>query len=209
MKKLLPLIFICVFLSACSLFRSYTYTDITAFYTTEALELDKTFAIVAQEKQYNNLEFKKYAQLTASNIIKRNWREVSATEADYLLYLTYNIGNPVEKQYTTTVTTKKSSEQTKINGSFDGKEIKTTIKTLPSEEKKDEVRSYLSYAKNFNIDIFNKNGEKIFEGHATIDGRGDNFNKISKCIIDSLMENFPGSNGATLTIKKENSVCIN
>lgn len=168
----------------------------------QGLELGagKTFAIVAEGTQRNNLEFNHYAELMNAGLQRNGLQQANSLEsADYRVYFSY--GSDGGRQYVA------SYPDYGLHGGFGtyGDNIGMGVGSTFYEPYRyhNNLSSYIVYSYRLDMRIENMrspNRNEVFQGHVTGSGDSGGLNNAMPCLVTAMFQNFPGLNGVEQTI---------
>ena len=162
------------------------------------------------EKEGEDLLFKKYADTLENYLFGYGFRVVDdIQEADYVAFISYGIGPPIVNTYSVPVysyTPGKTKHD--VLPLFSPRYghlgfVSTTTYTMPKYELVGtEVKSYITYQRNFAMDILSVDSvfkkeqtKKVYEGRIKSIGACNTVDAVMTELIQIMFDDFPGSQG--------------
>lgn len=210
-KNFILTVFSALSLSACG---TMIHADVTSFYDNEALISGKTFTIVPLQNQKESLEFRQYAAMVEEKLKEQGYVLIGSN-GYYGVNLRYGIdgGRDVTSSYPVYGqigggTTYHSGSVNSYGSGF-GTYSGTSYTTPQYGIVGSGVSSQTEFTRTLSLDIFNqKTNKKVYEGNVKSVGSSGTFSMVSKCLIQALLQNFPGNNGKTESLTLSGEECM-
>lgn len=197
------------FISALALLGACTPTlSAKALRFNQGLELNtgKTFAIVAEGEQNNNLEFNHYAELLNRQLQIHGLQQASSlVAADYRVYFSY--GSDGGRQFV------QSYPDVGLRGGFSsyGSGVGIGIGgPLYDPYRHNRVESYVVYTHRFEMRIENAHSRgrnNVFQGRVVGSGGSQGIAANMPCLIAAMFQDFPGRSGVEQDISLPLTAC--
>lgn len=177
----------------------------------QGLELGtgKSFAIVAEGTQHNNLEFKHYAELVNAQLQQHGLRQAASLQAaDYRVYFSY--GSDGGRQYIASYPDYGLHGGIGTYGDNIGIGVGSTF--YDPYRYRSYADSYVVY--NYRLDMrmeemHSGNKNEVFQGHVSASGDDQGLNRSMPCLVRAMFDNFPGPHGVEQNITLPLASCRN
>lgn len=209
MRNYIVLLFSVFILSSCA---NSISANVTRYYDPALFSSDRSFAIIPNHSQVNNLEYQQYATIVLNHLIMNGFTpKVNSSEAKFHVQLDYNVGPGEEKgywspqyQYIPTQTYNKTQTISSTYNPYNSVNY-TSITTIPGQSVYvgDRYQTYTIYPKYFTMTIVDRasaSKRKLFQGTVRSRDSYSQFSSVARGLIDAMFKNFPGENGQTITV---------
>lgn len=168
----------------------------------------KQFAVVAEDGQMNDLEFKHYAERVNTHLHRFGLKQApSLAEADYRVHFSYSVDDG--KQNIVSYPARGYGGVSSVYGSRGYSGVGLGY-SMPIYGYGNRTESYTVYTRRFELRIVeaNKARNSVYQGRVTSSGQGASFAAVAPCMIAALFENFPGVDGREVSIRLPMDSCM-
>lgn len=173
----------------------------------DGLELrpGKSFAVVAQDGQENDLEFRHYAEIVNRHLHAQGLvQAVSLNRADYRVQFRYGIDGGRQQVVSYPARGYGGMSTFYGSGGYTGIGMGYTMPYHGSR-----VESYTTYTRLFELQILRNKGvrDTVYQGRVVSTGENASFSSVAPCMIAALFQNFPGPNGQEMIVRLPLASC--
>jgi hypothetical protein len=163
--KVFLMIFTLFLLNGCTSYRVITNVTRTA----KNFDKNKNICIPLPEKSKNDLELSTYKSYI-ENILSKNGYKVDSKACEYTLLMEYGVwsGEELISTPVMTMTNTQFGQQMQVSGY--------------------RAHKNTYYTRKLNINVFDKNDNKVFQANAVSDGGSPQFMPISQCVIKAIFK---------------------
>lgn len=210
LKRFIVIIVLLLIVSGCS---KRVKTNVSSFHTMPQVLQGKNYYIFPCDEESSYLECSSYMNILKQRLAEKGMSEGEIQNSDYYFFMSYNInGKTVKSSSPIYGQTGVSSSYTygTVNtygnyGTYSGTTVDTPSFGVVGHRNSERT----SYVRALYVDVYAPGKEiravpeKVYEGKAVSEGSSDNLSIVMPMIIDSLLENFPGTSGETKTVIKK------
>jgi len=170
-------------------------SEVTRFHRVQQPSGETIAIVPADEARVGSIEFASYAAIVADRLAALGYKVVTSGETDLVARMDYAVG-PAETEI-------RAWPRNYVHYHFRlGHPYPYYFGHYWDEP---EVYAYTVYPRSLDIDIVDKEGTAVFEGHVRSVGRESNMNQVIEYLVDAMFQNFPGESGVTkvVTISKD------
>lgn len=153
-------------------------SQVMAFHALPPSVQGKTFAVVPLPKQRGNLEFADYAGYVAGKLQSKGLLQASADKADYHVLLDWSIDGGRDQ----------------VSGVAHGKYWSRVDTDTVYRRQFSMVLADAAKARAGKV-------EQVYQAVAKSEGSSGSFSAISRCIMDAVLNDFPGNTGASRSVE--------
>ncbi|MCH2547333.1 MAG: DUF4136 domain-containing protein [Alphaproteobacteria bacterium] len=181
------------------------HADAIRFHDGLEVSANKSFAIVAEGKQHNNLEFNHFAQMVNAKLQQNGLRQSSSLEAaDYRVYFSY--GSDGGKHYVRSAPDYGFHGGIGTYGSGVGLGVGGTF--YDPYYRRNRVDSFIVYTYYLTLRIeAEPSKQQVFNGEITASGDTTSLVGVMPCMVEAMFKEFPGPNGVQQRISLPREGC--
>lgn len=163
----------------------------------------KTFALVAEDNQANDLEFNHYAELVSRGLQTHGLPQASSlASANYRVTFTYTTdeGTRVINNY----------PDYGVYGGYGsyGSSIGVGGTVYPRGGMSESYRFYTHRLELRIADVYSSPGSTVFQGRVSAEDSNPNITRIMPCLVAALFQSWPGINGVEQSVEVPATACF-
>lgn len=206
---LFALVILVITLSGCG---SVVNSSVVSFHKMPGDVSMAKFSVVPYEDQEDSLEFSTYSARLSDKLTEYGWIETSVEDADFLVTLSYSIGDgqnvsgsfPIYGQ--TSGGTAYTTGSVNTSGGGSGTFSATTTTTPTFGQTGAIPYNVTQYPRTVIVEVISTDvsdsgvQEKIYEGRVTSRGTSSEIARVMPTFIEALFKDFPGKSGKSKNI---------
>lgn len=182
--KYMSILVMTLFVAGCA---SKFKSDVARFHELPRPSGELFVVIPKDEAREGSLEFAQYANMVANRLSAYGYQRTrDRADAELVVRLDYDVddGNTQVRSYPGTY------------GFYPYRYHHWYWPYYP-DFGRNEIRSYVVYARRLSMDISRPSGEVLFEGRVESQGRDNRLPEVMPYLVEAMFEGFPGQSGVT------------